>query len=172
MCIRDRAHIAGLVAAGLHESPIPYADVVTSTTHKTLRGPRGGLILSNAAANEKFNFNRAVFPGSQGGPLLHIIAAKAIAFKQALEPEFKEYQKQVLKNAQALAKEMCIRDRLRSISLISIIAIFVLFLFCGTILSSSISGGVNNLSNRLGADIIICLLYTSNFFTNMLIYIW
>lgn len=100
----DMAHIAGLVAAGLHESPIPYADVVTSTTHKTLRGPRGGLILASAAANEKFNFNRAVFPGSQGGPLLHIIAAKAIAFKQALEPEFKEYQKQVLKNAQALAK--------------------------------------------------------------------
>ena len=80
----DMAHIAGLVAAGLHESPIPYADVVTSTTHKTLRGPRGGLILSNAAANEKFNFNRAVFPGSQGGPLLHIIAAKAISFKEIL----------------------------------------------------------------------------------------
>ena len=99
----DMAHIAGLVAAGLHESPIPYADVVTSTTHKTLRGPRGGLILASAAANEKFNFNRAVFPGSQGGPLLHIIAAKAIAFKQALEPAFKEYQEQVLKNAQALA---------------------------------------------------------------------
>lgn len=100
----DMAHIAGLVAAGLHESPIPYADVVTSTTHKTLRGPRGGIILSNNAANEKFNFNRAIFPGSQGGPLLHIIAAKAIAFKQALEPEFKEYQEQVLKNSKALAK--------------------------------------------------------------------
>mgnify|MGYP000535784943 FL=1 len=100
----DMAHIAGLVAAGLHESPIPYADVVTSTTHKTLRGPRGGLILASAAANEKFNFNRAVFPGSQGGPLLHIIAAKAIAFKQALEPDFKKYQEQVLRNAQALAK--------------------------------------------------------------------
>lgn len=100
----DMAHIAGLVATGQHMSPIPYAHVTTTTTHKTLRGPRGGLILSSAAANEKFNFNRAVFPGSQGGPLLHIIAAKAIAFKQALEPEFKEYQKQVLKNAQALAK--------------------------------------------------------------------
>lgn len=100
----DMAHIAGLVAVGLHESPIPYADVVTSTTHKTLRGPRGGIILSNNAANEKFNFNRAIFPGSQGGPLLHIIAAKAIAFKQALEPEFKEYQEQVLKNSKALAK--------------------------------------------------------------------
>ena len=100
----DMAHIAGLVAAGLHESPIPYADVVTSTTHKTLRGPRGGIILATNAANEKYNFNRAVFPGCQGGPLLHIIAAKAVAFKQALEPEFKEYQKQVIKNAQALAK--------------------------------------------------------------------
>lgn len=99
----DMAHIAGLVAAGLHDSPFPYADVVTSTTHKTLRGPRGGIILANKEANEKYNFNKAIFPGSQGGPLLHIIAAKAVAFKQALEPEFKEYQQQVLNNAQALA---------------------------------------------------------------------
>lgn len=100
----DMAHIAGLVATGLHESPFPYADVVTSTTHKTLRGPRGGIILANKEANEKYNFNKAIFPGSQGGPLLHIIAAKAVAFKQALEPEFKAYQQQVLNNAQALAK--------------------------------------------------------------------
>lgn len=99
----DMAHIAGLVATGLHESPFPYADVVTSTTHKTLRGPRGGIILANKEANEKYNFNKAIFPGSQGGPLLHIIAAKAVAFKQALEPEFKSYQEQVIKNAQALA---------------------------------------------------------------------
>jgi len=100
----DMAHIAGLVAAGLHESPIPYADVVTTTTHKTLRGPRGGMILSNAAANEKYNFNKAIFPGIQGGPLMHIIAAKAVCFKEALEPGFKVYQTQIVKNAQALAK--------------------------------------------------------------------
>lgn len=100
----DMAHIAGLVAAGLHESPIPYADVVTTTTHKTLRGPRGGMILSNAAANEKYNFNKAIFPGIQGGPLMHVIAAKAVCFKEALEPEFKVYQTQIVKNAQALAK--------------------------------------------------------------------
>lgn len=100
----DMAHIAGLIAAGLHQSPIPYADVVTSTTHKTLRGPRGGLILATAKANERFNFNRALFPGTQGGPLMHIIAAKAVAFKEALEPSFKEYQKQILKNAKALAE--------------------------------------------------------------------
>ena len=99
----DMAHIAGLVAAGLHESPIPYADVVTTTTHKTLRGPRGGLILSNAAANEKFNFNKAIFPGIQGGPLMHVIAAKAVCFGEALKPEFKTYQEQVVKNAKALA---------------------------------------------------------------------
>lgn len=99
----DMAHIAGLVAAGVHESPIPYADVVTTTTHKTLRGPRGGLILANEAANEKFNFNKAVFPGIQGGPLEHVIAAKAICFGEALKPEFKEYQEQVAKNAKALA---------------------------------------------------------------------
>jgi len=100
----DMAHIAGLVAAGLHPSPIPYADVVTTTTHKTLRGPRGGMILSNKEANEKFNFNKAVFPGMQGGPLEHVIAAKAVSFKEALQPGFKKYQEQILKNAQALAK--------------------------------------------------------------------
>ena len=99
----DMAHIAGLVAAGLHPSPIPYADVVTTTTHKTLRGPRGGMILANKEAAEKFNFNKAIFPGSQGGPLEHVIAAKAICFGEALRPEFKTYQEQVLKNAKALA---------------------------------------------------------------------
>ena len=99
----DMAHIAGLVAAGVHPSPIPYADVVTTTTHKTLRGPRGGMILANKEAAEKYNFNKAIFPGIQGGPLMHVIAAKAVCFKEALEPEFKEYQKQILKNAQALA---------------------------------------------------------------------
>ena len=100
----DMAHIAGLVAAGLHPSPIPYADVVTTTTHKTLRGPRGGLILCNQEAADKFNFNKAVFPGIQGGPLEHVIAGKAVCFKEALEPEFAEYQKQIIKNAQALSK--------------------------------------------------------------------
>ena len=98
------AHIAGLVAAGLHPSPIPYADVTTTTTHKTLRGPRGGLILCNQEAADKFNFNKAVFPGIQGGPLEHVIAGKAVCFKEALEPEFAEYQKQIIKNAQALSK--------------------------------------------------------------------
>ena len=88
----DMAHIAGLVAAGLHPSPIPYADVVTTTTHKTLRGPRGGMILASAESNEKFNFNKAIFPGTQGGPLMHVIAAKAVCFKEALQPEFKAYQ--------------------------------------------------------------------------------
>ena len=102
----DIAHIAGLVAAGIHESPMPYADVVTTTTHKTLRGPRGGLILANQAAADKFNFNKAVFPGIQGGPLEHVIAAKAVCFGEALKPEFVEYQKQVAKNANALAKAM------------------------------------------------------------------
>ena len=100
----DMAHIAGLVAAGLHPSPIPYADVTTTTTHKTLRGPRGGLILCNQVAADKFNFNKAVFPGIQGGPLEHVIAGKAVCFKEALEPEFAEYQKQIIKNAQALSK--------------------------------------------------------------------
>jgi len=98
----DMAHIAGLVAAGLHPSPIPYADVVTTTTHKTLRGPRGGMILCNQEAAEKFNFNKAIFPGTQGGPLEHVIAGKAVCFREALQPEFKEYQQQVIKNAQAL----------------------------------------------------------------------
>lgn len=98
----DMAHIAGLVAAGLHPSPIPYADVVTTTTHKTLRGPRGGMILCNDEAIAK-KINSAVFPGTQGGPLMHIIAAKAVAFGEALKPEFVEYQKMILANAQALA---------------------------------------------------------------------
>jgi glycine hydroxymethyltransferase len=99
----DMAHIAGLVAAGLHPSPIPYADVVTTTTHKTLRGPRGGMILANQAAADKFNFNKAIFPGIQGGPLEHVIAAKAVCFGEALKPEFKAYQEQVIRNAAALA---------------------------------------------------------------------
>lgn len=99
----DMAHIAGLVAAGEHPSPIPYADVVTTTTHKTLRGPRGGMILANKEAAEKFNFNKAIFPGTQGGPLEHVIAGKAVCFGEALKPEFKEYQEQVVKNAKALA---------------------------------------------------------------------
>ena len=100
----DMAHIAGLVAAGLHPSPIPYAHVTTTTTHKTLRGPRGGMILSSNEMNEKFNFNKAVFPGIQGGPLMHVIAAKAVCFKEALQPEFREYQEQIVKNAKALCK--------------------------------------------------------------------
>ena len=102
----DMAHIAGLVAAGEHPSPIPYADVVTTTTHKTLRGPRGGMILANQAAADKFNFNKAIFPGTQGGPLQHGIAAKAGWFGEALKPEFKEYQHQVRKNAAALAEAL------------------------------------------------------------------
>ena len=105
----DMAHIAGLVAAGLHPSPIPYADVVTTTTHKTLRGPRGGLILANEEAAKKFNFNKAVFPGIQGGPLMHVIASKAVCFKEALSDEFKAYQKQIIDNAQALAKGLMSR---------------------------------------------------------------
>lgn len=106
----DMAHIAGLVAAGLHPSPIPYADVVTTTTHKTLRGPRGGMILCNQEAADKYNFNKAIFPGIQGGPLMHVIAAKAVCFKEALQPEFKEYQTQIVKNAQALCKGLQSRD--------------------------------------------------------------
>ena len=102
----DMAHIAGLVAAGVHPSPVPYADIVTSTTHKTLRGPRGGIILSTAAAAEKYNFNKAVFPGIQGGPLEHVIAAKAVCFGEALKPDYKVYQEQVVKNARALGGEM------------------------------------------------------------------
>lgn len=98
----DMAHIAGLVAAGLHPSPVPYADVTTTTTHKTLRGPRGGLILSSAETAKKFNFNKAIFPGTQGGPLMHVIAAKAVCFKEALSDDFKVYAKGILDNAQAL----------------------------------------------------------------------
>ena len=101
----DMAHIAGLVAAGLHPSPVPYADVVTTTTHKTLRGPRGGLILCRDAEFGK-QFNKAIFPGIQGGPLMHVVAAKAVAFKEALNDEFKVYQQQVLDNAKALADEL------------------------------------------------------------------
>lgn len=102
----DMAHIAGLVAAGLHPSPVPYADVVTSTTHKTLRGPRGGFILATEEANKKYNFNKAVFPGTQGGPLEHIIAAKAVCFQEALQPSFKEYQRKLVENCAALAESL------------------------------------------------------------------
>ena len=105
----DMAHIAGLVAAGLHPSPVPYADVVTTTTHKTLRGPRGGMILATKEANEKYNFNKAIFPGTQGGPLMHVIAAKAVCFKEALSDEFKAYQKGIIDNAQALCKGLISR---------------------------------------------------------------
>lgn len=99
----DMAHIAGLVAAGCHPTPVGYADVVTTTTHKTLRGPRGGLILTNDEELAK-KINKAIFPGIQGGPLMHVIAGKAVCFGEALKPEFKLYQQQVVKNAQALAK--------------------------------------------------------------------
>ncbi|MCM1081948.1 MAG: serine hydroxymethyltransferase [Clostridium sp.] len=102
----DMAHIAGLVAAGVHESPIPYAHVTTTTTHKTLRGPRGGMILSSNEVNEKYNFNKAVFPGIQGGPLMHVIAAKAVCLKEALTDEYKQYQQQVVKNAARLAQAL------------------------------------------------------------------
>ena len=100
----DMAHIAGLVAAGLHPSPIPYAHVVTTTTHKTLRGPRGGVILSSAEFAKEYKLNKAVFPGIQGGPLMHVIAAKAVCFKEALDPSFKVYQQNIVDNAQALAR--------------------------------------------------------------------
>lgn len=100
----DMAHIAGLVAAGVHPSPIPYADITTTTTHKTLRGPRGGMILCSQEVADKYKLNKAIFPGTQGGPLMHVIAAKAVCFQEALQPEFKEYQKQIVKNAQALCK--------------------------------------------------------------------
>lgn len=100
----DIAHIAGLVAAGIHPSPFPYADVVTTTTHKTLRGPRGGLILAMEETAKKYNFNKAVFPGTQGGPLEHVIAAKAVCFQEALQPSFKTYMQQVAKNASALSE--------------------------------------------------------------------
>ncbi len=99
----DMAHVAGLVAAGVYPNPVPFADVVTTTTHKTLRGPRGGLILAKANAEIEKKLNSAVFPGAQGGPLEHVIAAKAICFKEALQPEFKTYQQQVVKNAKAMA---------------------------------------------------------------------
>lgn len=105
----DMAHIAGLIAAGLHPSPVPYADVVTSTTHKTLRGPRGGLILCNDEELGKA-FNKAIFPGTQGGPLMHVIAGKAVCFGEALKPEFKEYQKNVIDNCQVLVKGLLARD--------------------------------------------------------------
>lgn len=108
MLMVDMAHIAGLVAAGLHQSPVPYADVVTTTTHKTLRGPRGGLILCNNEYLAK-KLNSAVFPGTQGGPLMHVIAGKAVCFGEALKPEFKEYQQRVINNAQALAKGLTSR---------------------------------------------------------------
>lgn len=102
----DIAHIAGLVAAGLHPSPIPYAHVTTTTTHKTLRGPRGGMIMCSQEVADKYNFNKAIFPGIQGGPLMHVIAAKAVCFKEALEPSFKEYMQNVADNAQALCKAL------------------------------------------------------------------
>lgn len=108
MFMVDMAHIAGLVAGGQHPSPIPYADVVTTTTHKTLRGPRGGMILTNNEELAK-KFNKAIFPGTQGGPLMHVIAAKAVCFGEALKPEFKAYAEQVVKNAQALAKGLVSR---------------------------------------------------------------
>ena len=111
----DMAHIAGLVATGQHPSPIPYADVTTTTTHKTLRGPRGGLILSSEENAKKFNFNKAVFPGTQGGPLMHVIAAKAVCFKEALEPEFQEYGKRIVENAKAL----CAGLKKRGVNIVS-----------------------------------------------------
>lgn len=106
----DIAHIAGLVAAGLHPSPIPYAHVTTTTTHKTLRGPRGGMIMSSQEVADKYNFNKAIFPGIQGGPLMHVIAAKAVCFKEALSDDFKVYMKNVADNAQALCKSLQARD--------------------------------------------------------------
>lgn len=109
----DMAHIAGLVAAGFHESPVPYADVVTTTTHKTLRGPRGGAILCKAELAQKID--KAIFPGLQGGPLMHVIAAKAVAFKEALQPEFKNYQEQILKNAKAM-EEVFRKEGIRMVS--------------------------------------------------------
>lgn len=102
----DMAHIAGLVAGGQHMSPIPYADIVTTTTHKTLRGPRGGMILCNQEAADRFNFNKAIFPGTQGGPLMHVIAGKAVCFKEALDPSFSVYAKNIVDNSQALAKAL------------------------------------------------------------------
>lgn len=106
----DMAHIAGLVAAGLHKSPVSYAHITTTTTHKTLRGPRGGMLLSSREDSERFRFDQAVFPGIQGGPLMHVIAAKAVALKEALTPEFRLYQAQIIKNAKALALALTARD--------------------------------------------------------------
>jgi len=106
----DIAHIAGLVCTGLHPSPIPYAHVTTTTTHKTLRGPRGGLILCSEEVNKQFNFNKAIFPGIQGGPLMHVIAGKAVCFKEALDPSFKTYAQNIVDNAQALCKGLMSRD--------------------------------------------------------------
>lgn len=111
----DMAHIAGLVASGYHESPIPYAHVVTTTTHKTLRGPRGGMILSSEEFANEYKLNKSIFPGIQGGPLMHVIAAKALCFKEALDPSFKEYGKNIIDNAQALCKGL--QDR--GISIVS-----------------------------------------------------
>lgn len=108
--LADIAHIAGLVATGYHPTPIPYAHVTTTTTHKTLRGPRGGMIMCSNEVNEKYNFNKAVFPGIQGGPLMHVIAAKAVCFKEALDPSYKEYIGHVVENAQALANGLMNRD--------------------------------------------------------------
>ena len=105
----DVAHIAGLIVAGEHPSPFPYADVVTTTTHKTLRGPRGGMILTNSEELAK-KIDKAIFPGTQGGPLMHVIAGKAVAFKEALSDEFKEYQRQVVRNARAMAEEFKAQD--------------------------------------------------------------
>src|SRR5471030_1769426 len=105
----DMAHVAGLIAAGVYPNPVPFADVVTTTTHKTLRGPRGGLILARPHADLHKKFNSMVFPGIQGGPLMHVIAAKAVAFLEALQPEFKTYQQQVVKNAKAMADELKIQ---------------------------------------------------------------
>src|SRR5688572_27250165 len=99
----DMAHVAGLVAAGQYPNPVPVADVVTSTTHKTLRGPRGGIIVARSNPDIEKKLNSLVFPGTQGGPLMHVIAAKAVAFKEAMQPEFKEYQKQVVNNARTMA---------------------------------------------------------------------
>ncbi|MGH8427429.1 MAG: serine hydroxymethyltransferase [Gammaproteobacteria bacterium] len=107
--VADVAHVAGLIVTGLYPSPIPYADVVTSTTHKTLRGPRGGLIVARGNPDLEKKLNSMIFPGTQGGPLMHVIAAKAVAFKEALEPEFKDYQRQVIANARALAEELAVR---------------------------------------------------------------
>ena len=100
----DMAHVSGLIAGGVYPSPVPFADVVTSTTHKTLRGPRGGIIICKSNPDLEKKFNSLVFPGTQGGPLMHVIAAKAVAFKEALQPEFKEYMQQVVLNAETLAK--------------------------------------------------------------------